>query len=528
MSDARRDDPQPSGPSEPASRDDEAALAVNPSEILSARRGPGANCSSIGSVLDVLFLSATAAGAVLAGVAAAFGAHRSPKGTGSAGRDDGRDATPGDAAPSTSLEAPGPGSGRAEPPLPPLRARAEPFGAWVRAGDSTLAAVTHAAARRLGIDGGALWQSSGAPHSQAPSSPVARPLEVHLAVTSRCGAGCTGCYLDARPDGDSPPFEVLEARMRAIAAAGVFTIAFGGGEPLSRPDLGELGAAARALGLVPVVTTSGIGMTRERALSLRSFAQVNVSYDGEADGYALVRGWDGARTAERAMTLLHEAGVPFGVNMVLTRSSFARLPRTLERAHALGAMEAQLLRYKPAGRAKSPEYLAARLSPDQAIALLPTLERVASAIPLRLRIDCALVPFLSGGAPDPAILSRFGVFGCEAGRHLAAVRIDGLIAPCSFGPASGADAMSAWEGDGFREDASLTAWRALHDAEPCRSCPLRAVCRGGCRVVAEHIHGSIAPDPECPRVLDYNAKLAARASAEQPRAASNESSPREG
>lgn len=384
-----------------------------------------------------------------------------------------------------------------------MRARAEPFGAWVRIDDGTLVAVTRPAAKRLGIDGADRWRDEPA----SPGSPafVSPPLEVHLAVTSRCGAGCTGCYLDATPDGETPPAEVIEERLRAIAEGGAFTVAFGGGEPLSRPDLGRLALTARDLGLTPVVTTSGIGLTRERAESLRSFAQVNVSYDGDAERYARVRGWDGAHVAERAMERLAEAGVPFGVNIVLTRATFPYLARTLERAEELGAREAQLLRYKPAGRARSPDYLAARLAPEQVDALGPLLEQLARARLITLRVDCALVPLLSASPLDPAALARFGVFGCEAGRHLAAVRIDGAVAPCSFAPAADASALSAWAGaaEEWRSDPTLAAWRAPHEVEPCRSCSLRDVCRGGCRVVASHIEGAIGPDPECPRVRAY-------------------------
>ena len=46
---------------------------VDADEILVVRRGPGANCSSIGSALDALFFSATVAGAVLVAIAAAMG-----------------------------------------------------------------------------------------------------------------------------------------------------------------------------------------------------------------------------------------------------------------------------------------------------------------------------------------------------------------------------------------------------------------------------------------------------------------------
>jgi hypothetical protein len=53
----------------------EATLVTAPSVdhpgVLVVRRGPGANCSSIGSAVEMLFLSATAAAAVLAAIAAA-------------------------------------------------------------------------------------------------------------------------------------------------------------------------------------------------------------------------------------------------------------------------------------------------------------------------------------------------------------------------------------------------------------------------------------------------------------------------
>lgn len=66
-------------PTEPRSARDHGPIVeamparIDPDEILTVRRGPGANCSSIGSTLDVLFLSATVAGVILVSVAAALG-----------------------------------------------------------------------------------------------------------------------------------------------------------------------------------------------------------------------------------------------------------------------------------------------------------------------------------------------------------------------------------------------------------------------------------------------------------------------
>ncbi len=102
----------------------------------------------------------------------------------------------------------------------------------------------------------------------------------------------------------------------------------------------------------------------------------------------------------------------------------------------------------------------------------------------RVRIDCAMVALLSDALYDCAAeLEKLGVFGCEAGSKLAAVRADGRVAPCSFLEPSAAPAPPHGE------------------VEPCRSCALARVCRGGCKAVARFVTGHDGPDPECPRVL---------------------------
>ena len=127
-----------------------------------------------------------------------------------------------------------------------MRARVETWGAWVRLEEpAALVALDREGARAMGLDVDAFADDPG-------------PLEAHVAVTSQCGVGCEGCYLDARPDGAHVPRQELEQTLDDLAARGVFTVAFGGGEPILRDDLGELAKSARARGLLPVVTTSGI------------------------------------------------------------------------------------------------------------------------------------------------------------------------------------------------------------------------------------------------------------------------------
>ena len=140
-----------------------------------------------------------------------------------------------------------------------MKTRPERFGAWARTADGTLVAVDRVLAQRLGVEGGRWWDD-------AVEAPPPWPLEVHVAVTSRCPAGCGGCYQSATRDGEDVPLATLVERLDALAERGVFTVAFGGGEPLLRDDLGALARHARTRGMVPVVTTSGLGMTLEKAL----------------------------------------------------------------------------------------------------------------------------------------------------------------------------------------------------------------------------------------------------------------------
>ena len=381
-----------------------------------------------------------------------------------------------------------------------MRVRFESWGAWVKTETMpALVAIDREGVRALGLDGGRAW---------GPEAKATPPIEVHLAVTSRCAAGCEGCYLDAKPDGVEPPAETIERALDALAEAGVFTVAFGGGEPTLRDDLGKLARAARARGIAPVVTTSGLGLGPRKLEQLKDFAQVNVSYDGASEAYESVRGFDGSDAAESAIARLAAAGVAVGVNVVLTRDTFERTKETIRRAAALGASEVQLLRYKPQGRARALDYLVKRLTPEQARGLAGLLRQLAAEHEgkVRIRIDCALVPFLSADADiasHPEQLARWGVLGCEAGDLLGATRVDGRVAPCSFTPPTGLhieDLARGWAGE-----PGLAPFRDYSKAppEPCASCTLRAVCKGGCKVVSEYATGAIGPDPECPRVRDY-------------------------
>ena len=343
-----------------------------------------------------------------------------------------------------------------------------------------------------------------APRWSAPTGWLSAPTEVHVLLTERCPAGCPDCYVDAVMDRVDLPTAHWRRTFERLAEQGVFHLALGGGESLLRDDLFELAAYARDLGMVPNLTTSGIGMTAEKAAECSVFGQVNVSLDGLGETYIASRGYDGAERALRALRLLTDAGVSTGINVVVNRATWDELDDTFEAAFAAGAREVELLRFKPAGRAHA-TYLTRRLDLEQRRALVPRLIGLQQRWPaLNVKIDCSFIPFVAAANPPLEALERFGVIGCEAGNVMAAIRADGTATACSFieEPLGDVDDLV----DRWDDHPDLLAWRRQADApaRPCADCTYRPICRGGCSAVTHHLTGDRdAPDPECPRVVAH-------------------------
>lgn len=456
------------------------------SRVLKVRRGRSPNCSAVGSVVGIAIVSAIVGAAVVNAWAERF--LRGTKGS------------EGDAGPSLA----GQGTPRSDQSTPASQARVrrEAFGGIVAWPDpAALLYVDHEGAADALAAGAA--PIGGHP---APPGALSAPTEVHLAVSERCPVACTGCYLGAGPDQQppEPSHASLRAALHEAAEMGVFEVAFGGGEAVLRDDLLDLAAEARALGLVPNLTTSGFGVTPERAERMAAlFGQVNVSLDGLGATYAAVRGWDGASVGLRALDTLRAAGLRTGVNTVLSRRNWDHLDALADALVARGVSEWQWVRFKPAGRGRD-AYDDLALAPEQAAEILPRALAIEARTGLVLRTDCALVPFLAAHEPPPDLMNRLGVQGCVGGESLWTRHADGAWTPCSFAEAPELSSDDRGPMAALWSDSpTLQGWRSWADAppEPCASCAWRSVCRGGCRVVARHVGGDpFAPDPECPRV----------------------------
>jgi len=390
------------------------------------------------------------------------------------------------------------------------RARLERFGAILQlARPRALVFVDRVFARRAARVHGepAIWAG---PEPALGDHVLSAPLEAHLQLTNRCGAGCQGCYTGASPEGAPNEWGLAEWKraLDALAAAGVFHVALGGGESAVLPWLGELADHARARGIVPNLTTSGLdGLDRLLAICDR-FGQINVSLDGLGATYAAVRGFDGFARADAAIRALRARKREIGINVVVTRHNFHELGALFQYARARRLSEVELLRFKPSGRGAR-AYQQLRCTDAQHRALLPVILAAAKRHRMRVKVDCSYTPMLAHHAPDRELLAQLAVYGCTGGDFLVGAKPGGQLTACSFaapspaiggGPRPTVDQLATyWEAPGAF--GAFRTWRAAQ--EPCASCHYHALCRGGCKVVSAHVCGDAsAPDPECPRVRD--------------------------
>jgi radical SAM protein with 4Fe4S-binding SPASM domain len=396
---------------------------------------------------------------------------------------------------------------------PPRRARFERFGAIVQLTiPRALVFVDRTMARRVvRVDGEpAAWRE---PESDLGDHVLSAPLEAHLQITNRCGAGCKGCYTGASAEGAPNEWGLVEWK-RAIdqlAEVGVFHVALGGGESAALPWLGELAAHARSRGIIPNLTTSGLEGLSDLLAIVDRFGQINVSLDGLGATYAAVRGFDGFARADAAIRALRAIKHEVGINVVVTRHNFAELDRIFAYAAERRLSEVELLRFKPSGRGAR-AYAELRCSDDQHRAFLPAILAAARRHRVRVKVDCSYTPMLAHHRPDRALLAELAVYGCTGGDFLIGAKPDGRLTACSFAspppPLAGerprVDALAAY----WQAPNAFGAFRNWRDAqEPCASCDYHSLCRGGCKVVSAHLTGQLAaPDPECPRVVDHTAR----------------------
>jgi pyrroloquinoline quinone biosynthesis protein E len=324
------------------------------------------------------------------------------------------------------------------------------------------------------------------------------PTTLLAEMTHRCPLHCPYC---------SNPLEMTRANgelttddwKRVFTQArelGVLQLGLSGGEPLVRPDVEDLAAHARTLGLYTTLVTSGVGLTRHRAEQLRKagLEHIQISIQDSDDAVAdRIAGMSAVPQKVAAAAIVRELGFAFSINVVLHRANIDRVDAIIELAASLGADRLELANTQYYGWAL-----------ENRNALMPTAGQVAAASDVadqamrrhrgRMQILYVL-PDYHESYPKPC----YGGWG----RHYLVVMPDGRTLPCH-----GATHITTLRFDSVRdrplrwiweESAAFQAFRG--DAwmqEPCRTCPRKEIDFGGCRCQAFALTGDATnADPVC-------------------------------
>jgi pyrroloquinoline quinone biosynthesis protein E len=324
------------------------------------------------------------------------------------------------------------------------------------------------------------------------------PLALIAEVTYRCPLHCVYCSnpLQMTAATAELPTEDWVRVFQQAAKLGVLHLHLTGGEPLARPDLVRLVAAASKAGLYTNLITSGLGMTPARLPELvaAGLDHIQLSFqDAREDSADWIAG---TRAHERKLELsriIKQQRVAFTVNLVVHRQNLDHLDETIRFLESLQPDRMEIAHVQYYGWAL-----------QNRAALMPTREQVDKALLVvaeaqkrnagRIRID-SVVPDYYARYPK-ACMGGWGrqlVLIDPAGRALPC-HAAGVIPGLSFDNVKDHSLEWIWKESPAFQKFRGEDWMP----EPCRSCDRRKEDFGGCRCQAMQLLGDAsATDPAC-------------------------------
>ncbi len=304
-------------------------------------------------------------------------------------------------------------------------------------------------------------------------------------VTRQCNLSCRHCGSDCGRDHrvrGLPTPEVLGVLKRIAGRwdARRIMLVITGGEPLMRPDLPFIIAAARDMGFPVGMVTNGYAMDARRAQTLQraGLRSVVVSLDGPPDSHNWLRRRDDAYERSSAgIRNLREAGVELVEAITcVTPRSLPRLAETFELVRELGATHWRVFNIFPAGRARGDDELLLR--PGQISELVGSIARLRERGQARgLVVNLSEEGYL-GWEWESRV--RDTPYFCRAGINIAGILADGAIAACpnlpprmNQGNLAHDDFVEVWE-----RRYGLFRDRRWTRQGTCGGCKQWRVCRG--------------------------------------------------
>jgi pyrroloquinoline quinone biosynthesis protein E len=327
---------------------------------------------------------------------------------------------------------------------------------------------------------------------------IPNPLAVIAEITHRCPLHCVYC---------SNPLQMIAAKselsteqwVRVFQEAGqigILHLHLTGGEPLARPDLKELTAAAHQAGLYTNLITSGIGLSEPLLASLANSGLDHIQLSFQ-DADEKTANWiAGAKAHSRKVALaeiIRQFRIAFTVNLVVHRQNLDHIEEMIAFIERMNPdrMEIAHTQYYGWALQNRDTLLPTRAQVDKCtIAVSAAQDRLAG----RIRIDCVIPDYyarypkacMGGWGQKLMLIDPAGeVLPCHAAGVIPGMRFDSVRDHSLYWIWNESPAFQRFRGE---------QWMP----EPCRSCDRRVEDFGGCRCQAFLLAGDASlTDPAC-------------------------------
>jgi radical SAM protein with 4Fe4S-binding SPASM domain len=338
-------------------------------------------------------------------------------------------------------------------------------------------------------------------------------------ATRRCNLHCGHCYADAH-DRDYPNELSTEegySMLEDLAAFGVPTVLFSGGEPLTRPDVLDLATRAGELGMRTVLSTNGtkIDAAKAEEIAAAGLSYVGISIDGIGALNDKIRGKKGAFDAAIAgIQAAQGAGLRTGIRFTVHALNRSQLGAVFSLAEIEGVNRLCIYHLAYAGRGDKMQ--SHDLTPEQTRGVVEEVFDRTEDLGRRgvemevLTVDnpvdhVLLLERVRRSDPERAdeieTMLRWNG-GNQSGVAISCVDPEGNVHPDQFswhitaGNVKETPFSEIWTDD----NPVLAPYRKRPRdlTGRCVECRFLELCNGGLRVRAESGTGDVrAPDPSC-------------------------------
>ncbi len=327
-----------------------------------------------------------------------------------------------------------------------------------------------------------------------------KPKMVAWEATRQCNLTCPHCYSAAtrKPLNELTTEESLSI-LDQLEALGGEWLGWTGGEPLLRTDLELMVRYAADHGFTRQgVTTNGIPLTKQRAVSLKAagMTSVQISIDGstaEKNREMRRATLEEFELVLQAIRHCHDVGLTVDLAMLLGRFTLEDADPFLEMADREGVKYVRFCGFVPAGRGKRPDMVERLMFNGH----LPELKEFVEAA-----VYCAQpVPMFDPAfGPTPP---NYEFHDCIAGIEMLYISCTGDVYPCTslldkrfiVGNLRERTLSDIWNDPKMTEIANFPR-EQIHGH--CKECEQFSGCKGACRgVTYAHTGDLYASFPVC-------------------------------